>query len=185
MVPMLMTLILNDIKKLLTRFQPSDVDEGRFKDSMLSLLESPEGTSRKQIIPGHFTASAFVLSPDQDSLLLIEHPTLKKLLQPGGHIEAQDMSIEAAARRELQEETGLIQLECIANLFDLDVHDIPANLKKQEDAHQHFDLRLLFRAQHEVLENREEHHAKWVHRSAIEKRVSDSSILRVLKKIET
>ncbi len=54
---------------------------------------------RTEFDPGHFTASAFVVSVDGDSILLIHHAKLGRWLQPGGHIEVDDASIEGATRR--------------------------------------------------------------------------------------
>lgn len=114
--------------------------------AMLSLLEAPfSALSRDCFEPGHFTASAFVLSPDRKNLLLIRHAKLGIWLQPGGHIESADLDTLAAARREVQEETGLKRVEVLREVFDVDVHRIPA--WKETPAHQHFDIRVLLVAQ--------------------------------------
>lgn len=52
----------------------------------------------------HFTTSVYILKEDQ--VLLIKHPKLKKWLPPGGHIEKNETPPQAA-RREVEEETGL------------------------------------------------------------------------------
>ena len=49
---------------------------------------------RSEFDPGHFTASAFVVSPDGTKVLLVEHARLGRWLQPGGHIEADDRTVE-------------------------------------------------------------------------------------------
>ena len=62
--------------------------------------------SRRRFDPGHFTASAFVLSPDGGSIVMIRHRRLDRWLQPGGHVEAHDRDVKEAARREAIEEAG-------------------------------------------------------------------------------
>jgi 8-oxo-dGTP pyrophosphatase MutT (NUDIX family) len=100
--------------------------------------------SRRHFEPGHFTASGFVLSEDGSQLLLILHKKLNLWLQPGGHIEGMDVSWQAACKREIEEETGLLGCELIDELIDIDVHLIPA--WGAELPHFHFDLRALYRA---------------------------------------
>jgi 8-oxo-dGTP pyrophosphatase MutT (NUDIX family) len=100
---------------------------------------------RDEFFPGHFTASGFVASPDGGSVLLVHHARLRRWLQPGGHIEADDPSVERAARREVEEETGLVDLERIGSgLLHIDAHPIPA--RPGEPAHVHIDLGFGFRA---------------------------------------
>ncbi len=101
--------------------------------------------ARTTYAPGHFTASAFVLAPERDALLLILHGKLGLWLQPGGHVDEQDESLLSAARREVREEVGLGELELLEPApLDVDIHEIPP--RKGEPAHQHFDVRFLFRA---------------------------------------
>jgi hypothetical protein len=118
-------------------YRPSDPRERAFQERMLELLTLPAPTSRQQFVPGHLTASAFVLSPERDAVLLILHKKLQLWLQPGGHIEADDVSLLAAARREVAEEVGLeLPASVTGAVFDLDIHLIPA--RKDEPAHEHF-----------------------------------------------
>lgn len=56
--------------------------------------------------PGHVCATAWVLSPNLDSVLLVEHRILG-WSAPGGHLYPGENSL-AAARRELAEECGTI-----------------------------------------------------------------------------
>ncbi len=98
---------------------------------------------RDEFDPGHFTASGFVASPDGTSLLLIHHAKLGRWLQPGGHFESGDESIEAAARREVAEETGLTDIDRVGlGLVRIDAHPIPA--RANEPGHVHIDLAMGF-----------------------------------------
>ncbi|TPV96000.1 MAG: NUDIX domain-containing protein [Myxococcales bacterium FL481] len=113
----------------------------------LELVHAVDCCRRDHFVPGHFTASAFVLSPDRTHFLLIFHDKLERWLQPGGHVEPTDRGLESAARREVEEETGLVAHDLSIEhegLFDLDVHRLPG--RADEPAHEHFDLRFLFRA---------------------------------------
>ena len=101
--------------------------------------------TRTQFDPGHFTASGFVGSPDGTSILLVEHLRLGRWLQPGGHFESEDRSVDAAARREILEETGIGDLQLLdRRIIRIDAHPIPA--RSDEPAHTHVDLCMAYRA---------------------------------------
>lgn len=53
----------------------------------------------------HFCASAFVINPNNKKVLLVKHAKFNKWIQPGGHIEDNEIPEEAAVR-EVYEETG-------------------------------------------------------------------------------
>jgi ADP-ribose pyrophosphatase YjhB (NUDIX family) len=91
----------------------------------------------------HFTASAFVVDEHGAQTCLVQHIKLDRLLQPGGHIEPSDLSLEAAALREAREETALeVELHPVApRPFDVDIHEIPQ--RPGEPAHFHLDIRYL------------------------------------------
>ena len=98
--------------------------------------------------------SAFILCPSLGKILLLKHKSLGILLQPVGHIEKEDATPFAAALRELEEETGCLDLEKINYIeilpdgplvpFHIDTHKIPENPQKGEPAHLHHDFGYLF-----------------------------------------
>jgi 8-oxo-dGTP pyrophosphatase MutT (NUDIX family) len=57
--------------------------------------------------PAHLTASAVVVDAPGEHVALVWHLKGRFWVQPGGHLEASDTSLEAAVRREIAEETGL------------------------------------------------------------------------------
>lgn len=151
---------------------------------MRELLGAPgDPYSRQQVIPGHFTASAFVLCPERRRVLLIQHRKLRRWVQPGGHVEASDVDLVAAARREVCEETGVrVEAPLGGAIFDLDIHDIPANSK--DAAHQHFDVRYAFLARSErLVACSEVLGARWVELAAVAELTDEASVLRCIGRL--
>lgn len=155
-------------------------------------------TSRANMI-GHLTASALVFDYDCRHVLLIHHKSLKRWLQPGGHLDHNEAP-EEGARRELLEETGLKHIELIVpagsnNLatngllcpFDVDTHEIPANPKKGEGEHLHHDFQYIYRStsRDETITLQEEEVAKfkWVTLEALEGGAYGRRLSRVASKL--
>jgi 8-oxo-dGTP pyrophosphatase MutT (NUDIX family) len=148
------------------------------------LAASGDAFSRRNTQPGHFTASAFVLCPERRRVLLIRHPKLARWLQPGGHVEPDDVDLAAAARREASEETGVAIEAACGGIFDVDIHDIPANAK--DAAHQHFDVRYAFLARSDRLEASQELlAARWVELSAVALLTDELSVLRCTERLRS
>ncbi len=94
----------------------------------------------------HVTASAIVVTEDRRRVLLHRHKRLQLWLQPGGHIDADELPWNGALRETL-EETGLAAI-----LVDADQTGGPALLHVDVHSggrgHTHLDLRYLVEAPH-------------------------------------
>jgi 8-oxo-dGTP pyrophosphatase MutT (NUDIX family) len=131
-----------DIAACVEGYQPFG-DEASYVIAIDALASGRDMAVRSEFDPGHFTASGFVASPDRLSLLLIEHAKLGRWLQPGGHMELGDPSVEEAARREIAEETGIASLSRVGTtLVRIDTHEIPPH--GGEPGHIHIDLGIGF-----------------------------------------
>lgn len=151
---------------------------------MLDLLGSArEPFSRSSVEPGHFTASGFVLCPERRRVLLVHHRKLDRWLQPGGHVDADDADLEAAARREVAEETGVAVGAALGGgIFDVDVHEIPASVEL--DAHLHFDVRHVFVASQAALHGSPEVlGVRWVELDAVGELTNEDSVLRCVRRL--
>ncbi len=171
--------------RLLDAYAPGDARESEHRRRVRELVDrTPDPFARDAYNPGHITSSAFILSPEENALLLVFHAKLAKWLQPGGHIDPEDADVCAAARREAREEAGVERLRLVEAdaIFDLDVHSIPA--RGQEPAHEHFDVRWLFVAEHsDVVAASDALEVRWFALDEIEPLGADESVVRALAKI--
>ncbi len=123
-------------------------DEGEELRGLGELLAGGGSAVDRDNFVGHVTGSGIVVH--EGKMLLIFHNKLQMFLQPGGHWESGDESIIACASREVEEETGLkVELHSWhaqnGNIpINIDIHEIPVNLRKQETAHWHHDHLFLF-----------------------------------------
>lgn len=138
-------------------------DEKSIELIEMLLAHTPQPFSREQFSPGHITATALAVD-ETGRIAMVFHARLQRWLLPGGHVEAEDSSIIAAAARELQEETGL--QAAAGHIIGADVHGIPPKIKNgvcREPYHQHHDVLVAFRttAQGLVL-SKESEAVRWV-----------------------
>lgn len=176
----------DDIITLLEAYLPESKIERKFVEEVRELLRvHPENFyARNLFSKGHLTASAWITTPEHDAVALVFHRKLQRWLQPGGHIEAADLSVQEAARREGKEELGLDHLQLKSpHLLDIDVHPIPA--LKNELAHLHYDLRFWFSLPRQALKAQESEveQVAWFSREAFEALEPSESMMRMARKI--
>lgn len=93
---------------------------------------------------GHCTSSVLVLNQARTHVLLIHHRAHDLWIPPGGHFEAGCSSLRESAWCEVEQETGLQNLQLLPelgeHLLDIDTHPIPARASKGEGDHWHHDF---------------------------------------------
>ena len=167
----------------LRSYEPAGELEDGHRRAMVKLLtDAVEPFSRAHFVPGHFTASCYILD-GAGRLLLHHHRRLHRWLQMGGHVDGDELPVSAALR-EGREESGLTDLS-EATLFDLDVHFIPAG--KGEPDHHHFDIRFVARTampEAVVLDPAESRELAWVTLDRAAALMPGSESQRALTKID-
>lgn len=132
-----------DFLELLAGYQPLLPVEGLFRDHVRQFVQSfKESAFVRDNEAGHITASAFVVDEDMEKMLLMHHKKLGFWVQFGGHADG-DMNVIRVAKRELEEESGIINPKIYSDhIFDIDIHRIPQI--GNEPVHLHYDIRFLF-----------------------------------------
>jgi 8-oxo-dGTP pyrophosphatase MutT (NUDIX family) len=173
--------VRDDVSALLAGWEPADDAEAARLDEIRAAwaLRGESLLVRSTFDPGHLTASAVVWSVDGATVALVWHETLKRWLQPGGHVEASDADLESAARREVEEEVGATDLVGLGPV-DVDVHVIPPNPRKNEPEHRHFDIRFGFRIDGPVWRTPG---VRWVTPAEIRAVETDDSVVRLVERV--
>ncbi len=129
---------------------------------MIAFVQSQPRCFERGLLIGHITGSAWLLDATGRRVLLTHHRKLNKWLQLGGHADGNPDVLDVALR-EAREESGIHEIAAIQDdIFDLDVHPIPA--RGDEPAHFHYDVRFLLRVcGDEVFQISEESHdLRWL-----------------------
>ena len=135
--------------KLLQNFALKHPEQKITADSMLAFILSTPHCFERSNTAGHMTGSAWLLNPAGDKALLTLHHNLQRWMQTGGHADS-DPDLLRVALREAEEESGISGISPISpEIFDIDIHLIPARPGRGEPAHYHYDVRYLLRAPHE------------------------------------
>jgi 8-oxo-dGTP pyrophosphatase MutT (NUDIX family) len=140
------------------------MEERAFVQRALHYIQHNPDCFEREHGPLHVTASAWVVNPARDKVLMVHHGKLHEWFQPGGHADG-DADVLRVALREVCEETGIdgqhIQL-LSPDIFDVDMHDIPAN--EHFTPHGHIDIRFLVQIDDRlpVPGSHESHEVKWI-----------------------
>jgi len=128
---------------LLQTWEPSVPEQDSLRYAVMAFLDARPDSCQRSCVPGHITASALVLDHTAGAVLLTLHPRLGRWVQLGGHCEAEDTGIVAAARREATEESGIDGLRIDPVLAAIHVHPVTCSLGVPT---RHLDLQFIAHA---------------------------------------
>jgi 8-oxo-dGTP pyrophosphatase MutT (NUDIX family) len=171
--------LLDDVRA----YAPRDERERAMRERLAAFLAHHGGAAfDRALAPGHITASAWIVDPERTRAVLLHHRKLERWLQLGGHVDG-DPDVRRAALREAREESGLRTLRLISeDIYDIDVHRIPARANEPE--HDHYDVRFALEAdpREPLVRNEESHDVRWIALTDLEHYAIDDSVRRLAEK---
>ena len=141
--------ILPDWADVIVRFEPKDAREAAERTSMLEIIArlGDAALSRESTF-AHMTASSIIVNPARTHTLMAFHKIYNSWAWTGGHSDGES-DFEATARREAQEETGILDLVRLGNgAASIEILPVWAHEKrgKAVGSHLHLNVSYLFEA---------------------------------------
>ena len=132
----------------LIAYRPWNEQEERDREELLRRLDSHEDLYTRANTAAHFTASAWVVSPDRKQVLMAYHNLYGSWAWLGGHADGQQ-DLLAAAIREVQEESGLTVVRPVTpDIFSLEILTVDGHEKhgRYVSSHLHLNVTYLLEA---------------------------------------
>jgi 8-oxo-dGTP pyrophosphatase MutT (NUDIX family) len=120
--------VRDSVIETLTAWQAPDFAQDALREALLGFVLGRDDACERECVAGHITASALVVDDTGTRALLTLHPRLGRWVQLGGHCEAADRHVVAAAQREAVEESGIFDLQIDPELIAVHVHPITCSL---------------------------------------------------------
>ena len=127
-------------------YTPFNEQEAADKALILELLASNRDLSLRSCLDAHLTASAWVVSPDRQQVLMAYHNLYDSWAWLGGHADG-DWNLMSVARREAEEESGIRNLKTVTeDIFSLEILTVSGHEKRGHyvPSHLHLNLTYLF-----------------------------------------
>lgn len=129
-------------------FIPHNEQEQNDKDVLLRWLDSGAEILTRENPVAHLTASAWVVSPDRNYVLMAYHNLYDSWAWLGGHADG-EADLQAVAAREAREESGIREVRALMDgPISLEILTVDGHEKKGKyvSSHLHLNLTYLFEA---------------------------------------
>ncbi len=169
---------------LLERYREENHEETDTVDRFVDFVSAHPDCFERSLAEGHITGSAWVVDKSGTRVLLTHHRQMNKWVQLGGHTDGHHDVLEAALR-EAKEESGIEGVRPLSgDIFDIDVHTIPA--RGGEPEHFHYDVRFAVTVtdSEDYTVSDESHDLAWVDVGRLSDYTAEESMLRMGRKWE-
>ena len=136
------------IREDIVNYIPCCEQEERDKPVILGFLDNNSDAFERSNLIAHMTASAWVVNPRRDKVLMVYHKIYDSWSWTGGHADG-DTELAGVALREVQEETGVKSARLLSDdIFSLEILTVDGHEKRGEyvPSHLHMNVTYLIEA---------------------------------------
>ncbi len=138
---------MNSVKKIkewLNTFTPFNEQEQVDCQYIRQFLEEEPNLLLRDNVKMHFTASAWVLNPSKDKVLMLYHNIYQSWSWSGGHADGEG-DLLSVAMKEVKEESGLVSLKPLSDSpISIEILGVQPHYKKQKYVSAHLHLNYTF-----------------------------------------
>ncbi len=125
-------------------YEPYNAEEARDKERILRLMEENADIFSRENKRAHMTASAWVVNPARDKVLMVYHNIYDSWSWLGGHADGEE-DLLAVALREVREESGLTRVRAVSEeIYSLEVLTVAEHQKNGACVREHLHLNLTY-----------------------------------------
>lgn len=174
---------MDALRQMIVDYMPTCEQEERDKEMMLAFLDKNGDCLARDNSVAHFTASAWVVNPARDKVLMVYHNIYDSWSWTGGHADG-DADLQAVAYREAREETGVSSLKPLSDgPVSLEVITVDGHVKRGAyvSSHLHLNLTYLFEAdEQQALTVKEDENSgvAWIPKDVLAEYVSEPWMLK-------
>lgn len=133
-----------DLIQALREYQPWNQQERQDRSEMLRRLQSGEPLLDRENLSAHMTASAWVVSPRRDRVLMAYHNLYDSWAWLGGHADGEE-DLLSVALKEVREESGLQDVRPLTeDIFSVEILAVAGHEKKGQFVSSHLHLNVTY-----------------------------------------
>ena len=135
---------MEELLRQLRAFRPGNEQEEHDRREMLRRLESGEGLLTRDNASAHLTASAWVVNPGRDRVLMAYHDLYGSWAWLGGHADG-DADLRRVALREVEEESGGAGARLLSpDILSLEILTVDGHEKRGQYVSSHLHLNVTY-----------------------------------------
>ena len=132
------------LRQQLIAYRPWNEQEERDREELLRRLDSHEDLYTRANTAAHFTASAWVVSPDRKQVLMAYHRLYDSWAWLGGHADG-ERDLLSVALREVREESGLTAVRPVSpSIYSVEILTVDGHEKRGVYVSSHLHLNVTY-----------------------------------------